>query len=123
MYSFPEPPYLLLIVGLLASLASGTAFDAVLKQSVREWSKNRSTYTLANVRGTQLLVPFLGIAGGCCFFLSAGMEIFGLPTFLAYGIAVPLTIGITWLVWWQLGKILAELEQGGSQALDLDLPG
>jgi uncharacterized protein (DUF2062 family) len=120
VYSFPEPPYLLLVVGLLASLASGTAFDAVLKQSVREWAKNRSTRTLANMRGAQLLVPFLGIAGGCCFFLSSGMEIFGLPSFLAYGIAVPLTIAISWLVWWQLGKILAQLDQGGSQALDLD---
>jgi hypothetical protein len=31
-----------------------------------------------------------------------------------------LSIFTSWLVWSQLGKILIQLEQGGSQALDLD---
>lgn len=119
-YFFPQPPYFLLVAGLLASLASGLAFQAVLKQSVKEWSENRSTRTLANMRGMKLLTPFLGIAGGSCFFLSAGVEIFGLPAKIAYGISIPLTVFVSWLVWWQLGKILVQLEQGGSAALDLD---
>jgi hypothetical protein len=120
MYSFPEPPYFLLIVGLLASFACGTAFDAVLKQSVKSWSKSRSTRDLAKLRGLQLLLPFLGIAGGVCVFLSSGMEIFGIPANLAYAIALPLTILIAWLIWFQLGKILIQLQEGGSKALDLD---
>lgn len=120
MYYFPEPPYVLLIAGLLISLTSGAAFDAVLKQSVRDWSKNRSTRRLATMRGIQLFFPFVGIALGACVFLSAGMEVFGFPSKLAYAIALPLTVFIGWLVWWQLGKILAELDRGGSAALDLD---
>jgi uncharacterized protein (DUF2062 family) len=119
-YLFPQPPYLLLVAGLLASIASGLAFEAVLKQSVKEWSANRSTRSLAKMRGLALFTPFLGMAGGSFFFLAAGVEIFGFPTQLAYAIALPLTIGTTWLVWWQLGKILTQLEQGGSAALDLD---
>lgn len=119
-YLFPQPPYLLLVAALVASLASGLAFQAVLKQSVKEWSENRSTRTLANMRGWSLLTPFLGMAGGSCFFLAAGVEIFGLPTKFAYAVSIPLTIFIAWLVWWQLGKILVQLEQGGSAALDLD---
>jgi formate hydrogenlyase subunit 3/multisubunit Na+/H+ antiporter MnhD subunit len=120
VYSFPEPPYFLLVAGLLASLASGAAFEAVLKLSVKEWSKNRSTRSLANMRGLQLFLPFIGIAGGACVFLSSGMEIFGFTSKLAYLISFPLTAFIAWLVWWQLGKILVQLDQGGSQALDLD---
>ena len=119
-YLFPQPPYLLLVASLLASLASGLAFQAVLKNSVKEWSQNRSTRTLANMRGWNLLTPFLGMAGGSCLFLSSGVEIFGLPTKFAYAVSVPLTIFIAWLVWWQLGKILVQLEEGGSAALDLD---
>lgn len=119
-YLFPQPPYLLLIAGLLASIASGLAFSAVLKQSVKEWSENRSTRSLARMRGSALFIPFLGIAGGSFFFLGAGVEIFGFPSQLAYAIALPLTIGTAWLVWWQLGKILTQLDQGGSAALDLD---
>lgn len=120
MYSFPEPPYFLLFAGLFASLTSGLAFESVLKQSVQMWSKNRSTRILANLQGWQLFLPFLGIAIGSCIFLSSGMEIFGFPGQLAYLISLPLTAGTAGLVWSQLGKILVQLEQGGSQALDLD---
>lgn len=119
-YFYSQPPYLLLVAGLLASIASGLAFEAVLKQSVKEWSENRSTRSLAKMRGMSLFIPFLGMAGGAFFFLSAGVEIFGIPTKFAYGVSLPLTIGTAWLVWWQLGKILTQLERGGSAALDLD---
>ena len=121
MYYLSNPPYLLLIAGLLASLASGAAFEAVLKQSVSQWQKNRTTQSLDAMKGWQLLTPFLGMAGGVCFFLSAGMEVFGIPFKLALGVALPLTIFISWLIWSQLGKILVQLQEGGSQALDLDI--
>jgi hypothetical protein len=118
-YSF-EPPYFLLLASLLVSLASGVAFEAVLKQSVRDWQKNRSTRTLEGLRGMQLFVPFVGIAAGAAVFLAAGVEIFGLPTRFAYALSIPMTLLIGWLVWTQLGKILTQLQEGGSKALDLD---
>jgi hypothetical protein len=120
VYSFPEPPYFLLIFGLFAGLTSGAAFEATLKQKVREWSKNRSTRTLAQMKGVQLQMPFLGIGAGICVFLAAGLEIFGFPWWLSYSISLPLTLFISLLVWSQLGKLLNQLEQGGSKALDLD---
>lgn len=120
MYYFPEPPYFLLLAGLLAGVTSGLAFEATLKQSVKEWSKNRSTRILANLQGSQLLLPFLGMAGGVCIFLASGLEIFGFPKLLTYAIALPLTVATAWLVWSQLGKLLIQLERGGSKALDLD---
>lgn len=120
MSTFSEPPYLLLVAGLLASLASGTAFEVTLRQSVREWSQTRSTRILSNLQGTQLLVPFLGISGGSCVFLASGLIIFGLPTGLSYILSSVLTIATALLIWFQLGRLLLMLEQGGSQALDLD---
>lgn len=119
MYYYPDPPYVLLIAGLLASIASGMAFEATLKQGVQAWSKNRSTRTLANLQGTQLLIPFLGMSGGVLFFLASGMEIFGFATKISYIFALPLTLLTSLLVWSQLGKILIQLERGGSKALDL----
>lgn len=120
MYNFPEPPYFLLFAGLFAGMTCGAAFEATLKQKVQEWSKNRSTRTLAQMKGLQLLIPFLGIAGGICVFLAAGLEIFGFPTWLSYSISLPLTVLIGVLVWLQLSKLLDQLERGGSKALDLD---
>ncbi|HEY9798278.1 MAG TPA: hypothetical protein V6D30_21780 [Leptolyngbyaceae cyanobacterium] len=120
MYNFPEPPYFLLVAGLFAGMTSGVAFEATLKQKVQEWSKHRSTRTLAQMKGFQLLVPFLGIAAGICVFLAAGLEIFGFPSWLSYFISLPLTVLIAFLVWSQLARLLAQLERGGSKALDLD---
>lgn len=115
-----EPPYFLLVAGLVASLASGLAFEATLKQLVQEWAARRSTRTLANMRGTALRLPYLGMCIGTCVFLASGVQIFGFTPKIAYLIALPLTILTALLVWSQLGKILIQLEQGGSKALDLD---
>lgn len=120
VYYFPEPPYFLMTAGLLAGMASGLAFEATLKEAVQLWSKNRSSRTLSNLKGLQLQLPFLGMAGGICVFLASGMEIFGFPKLLSYVLALPLTLLTGWLVWTQLGKLLIELQRGGSQALDLD---
>ncbi|MGB7443062.1 MAG: hypothetical protein WA919_18510 [Coleofasciculaceae cyanobacterium] len=120
MYYLLEPPYFLLVFGLFAGITCGAAFEASLKQKVAEWSKNRSTGTLAQIQGIQLLLPFLGISVGICFFLSAGLEIFGFPAFLSYGISIFLTLFTSFLVWSQLSKVLLMLERGGSKALDLD---
>ena len=120
MYSFPDPPYFLLFAGLFVGLTCGVAFEAILKQKVQEWSKNRSTRTLAQKKGFQLLIPFLGIAVGICVCLSAGLEVFGLPAVLSYFASISLTIFTAFLVWSQLGKLLLQLERGGSKAIDLD---
>ena len=127
MYYSLEPPYFLLIAGLLASLTSGAAFAATLKQIVQKWSSDRDgattegvSKTVARLSTEQLLVPFLGISAGVCIFLSAGLEIFGFPTWLSYAVSVPLTILIGLLIWLQLGSMMAFVEQRGFQALDLD---
>jgi hypothetical protein len=119
-YYSMDPPYLLLAGGLIASILSGLAFQATLRELLWDWQANRSTRNLSEMRGWKLLTPFLGMAGGSIFFLAAGVEVFGLPAKLAYAIAVPMTIFIGRLVWWQLGKVLQQLEEGGSAALDLD---
>lgn len=120
MYIVYQPPYFLFVAGLLASLASGIAFNAVLQESTRDWNQHRSSRYLAHLRGPQLLIPFAGIAFGSCLFLASGMQIFGFPARFAYAVALPLTIFTGWLVWYQLGKILNQIVEGGSKALDLD---
>jgi hypothetical protein len=117
---FHEPPYLLLIAGLLAGLTSGRAFEVTLRQAIQEWSQTKSTRTLQQLQGTSLRIPFLGICAGICTFLASGLSIYGIPNRFSYMLAVPLTIGTGVLVWTQLRKLLEMLQQGGSQAIDLD---
>jgi hypothetical protein len=120
MFYYPPPPYFLLVVGLFAGITSGFAFSQTLKFLVNEWKNDPARFPLTAIRGLSLLIPFLGICGGICFFLSAGVQIFGFSPKAGYAIAIPLTLLTGRLVWWQLGKVLSQLEQGGSAALDLD---
>ena len=120
MFLIQDPPYFLLVAGMLAGLTSGLAFEATLKELVQEWARTRSSRMLSNLQGVQVQLPFLGICIGVCVFLGSGLEIFGFPTWLSYAISVPLTIFMGLLVWFQLGKLLVQLDKGGSRALDLD---
>ncbi|QQE65918.1 hypothetical protein GFS31_26100 [Leptolyngbya sp. BL0902] len=118
MYS--QPPYILLLAGFLAAVTSGYAFSTTLQQSVGDWNRNRSTRILATLRGPQLKIPFFGICAGVCVFLASGIELFGFSGKVAYAMGAPMTLLSGLLIWSQLGKILAMIEEGGSKALDLD---
>ena len=119
-YYLPEPPYVLLVIGLFVSITSGAAFEATLKQQVNEWIKSPYDPSIDKLKSLSLQVPFLGICGGICVFLAAGLEVFSISRWIAYAVALPLTLFIGYLVWSQLGKLLKLLHQGGSKALDLD---
>jgi hypothetical protein len=119
-YFSQDPPYFILFAGLFAGIACGAAFEGALRQNVKAWSVDRANINLATSDDTAIKLPFLGICVGIVFFLSAGLEIFGFPPSLAYGLSIPLTILIAGLVWIQLRVVFKQLDRGGSPALDLD---
>ncbi|MBW4683615.1 MAG: hypothetical protein KME40_00650 [Komarekiella atlantica HA4396-MV6] len=121
MYYFPlQPPYFLLLVGFLAALTSGLALSGTLKVIVQKWSSDRTETTKPSSSLKQLFVPFIGITGGVCLFLSSGLEIFGFPSLLALGVGLPVSLLTCLLVWLQLGSMLTFAERRGMQSLDLD---
>lgn len=120
MAFYSEPPYFLLIAGLLVGITSGFAFKATLEQLVRKWSRDRSINLTEEINRLELLLPFFGIGIGICVFLASGLQIFTFPIDIAYIFSLPLTLLTSSLVWWQLGKLLEQLMRGGSEALDLD---
>lgn len=121
MYYFPEqPPYFLLIVGFLIALTSGLALSGTLKVIVQNWSSERAENTQPRSSLKQLLVPFIGITGGTCLFMSSGLEIFGFPSSLALGVGLPISLFTCLLVWLQLGSMMTFIQREGMQSLDLD---
>jgi len=123
MYSslFAEPPYLLLLFGILISVTCGSAFEKVLKQNVQQWYRsNQSEAQTKSVQTLALFVPFLGICGGIFAFLAGGLQIVINNWPISSAIALPLRAVTGRLVWSQLSKLLLKLQEGGSAALDLD---
>ncbi|WP_375513152.1 hypothetical protein [uncultured Nostoc sp.] len=129
MYYFPlQPPYFLLLVGFMTALTSGLALSGTLKVIVQKWPSDaygnpsgvRTENTKPRSSLKQLLVPFIGITGGTCLFLSSGLEIFGFPSSLALGVGLPISLFTCLLVWLQLGSMMTFIEREGMQSLDLD---
>lgn len=112
MYNLPQPPYFLIVAGLLISLSSGVVFAKLIKQLVQEWSTNRSTSTIVSMRGLTLQLPYIGIASGALIFLSSSLQLFGFTRLVAYSICLPLTIATGLVIWLQLSKILDKMEHG-----------
>ncbi len=119
-YLIPQPPYLLLVVGLLTGITSGLAFEATLKKELKIWSTHRAERKATDIQNPNLLFPFLGICIGVCVFLASGLNIFSLGSWLAYSFSIPVTIIIAGLIWRQLSSLLRQLQRGGSKAIDLD---
>jgi len=121
-YYFPtDPPYFLCIASLLAGLACGKSFEMTLRNLVLAWSDHHSSAVMLSLKGVEIQVPYLGMGISIGVFMACGLEIFGFPTGLAYSVALPITVGIAYFVWRQLGNLLVELERGGSAAMDLDI--
>ncbi len=119
-YYLPQPPYLLILVGLFISLTCGLAFKAILEQKVRKGLQTPSLSILDEMQGIEFKLPFLGTCLGIWIFLATGLEIFSITPWFSYGVSLITTIFIAALIWTQLGKLLVEFQKGGSKALDLD---
>lgn len=117
---YPDPPYVLMIAGFLAAIATGSAFSASLQQSTQAWAKNPAAGSLEEIRNFPLQITYLGICLGVWVGLASGIQIFGFSAQAAYALGGIMTALMAWLVWRQLGVILAQIQQGGSKALDLD---
>jgi hypothetical protein len=120
-YYFPsDPPYFLFAISLVAGLACGRSFEVTLRNLVSLWSSSKSSRTMLELKSASIKVPYIGMTISIAVFMSTGLEVFGFPTVFGYIVAIPLTVGIAFLVWRQLGQMLIELNRGGSAALDLD---
>ncbi len=121
MYYYPlHPPYFLLAVGLFIALTSGAALSGTLNLIMQKLQLNSVEKLGSGFWIKKLFVPFIGIAGGVCLFLTSGFQIFGFPPFLAYIIGVTVSLLTSVLVWLQLGSMLAFIERQGTTSLDLD---
>ncbi len=121
MYYLPQPPLGLLFFGFFIGITCGLAFDATLKQQVKQWQKDVQKSKPTDLsQMSRFLLPFFGICVGICVFLAAGLEIFLYNRAISFGLAGPLTLLTAGLVWSQLKKLIVQLLEGGSKSLDLD---
>lgn len=118
-YYIPQPPFILVGLGLFIALTSGFAFQGVLKAKARGIVANQEDIR-KQLAVIELQLPLFGIAMGMSIFLASGLEVFFVPAWFAYSLSLPLTIGTVGLLWKQLNRVLGILREGGSEALEMD---
>ncbi|MEB3224240.1 MAG: hypothetical protein VKJ86_00370 [Synechococcus sp.] len=118
-YYIPQPPLILVGLGLFIALASGVAFQGALKATARQIVANQEDIR-KQLAVIELQLPLFGIAMGMSVFLASGLEVFFVPAWFAYSLSLPLTIGTVGLLWKQLNRVLTILREGGSEALEMD---
>ena len=121
MYYYPQPPFLICLLGLFVGVTCGLAFQTMLKQKLAKWSAEGSNQNLAQLDSGALQITYLGICLGVWIFLFGGLGLFSINWIIALGLSLPLTIFATSLMWTQLIQVLMQIQEGGSQALDLDI--
>ncbi|TVP56093.1 MAG: hypothetical protein EA343_24490 [Nodularia sp. (in: Bacteria)] len=106
LFKFPDPPYFLLLIGLLISLLCGLPFAITLQKRVQDWIENHSPTTLPRWAKLQLLFPFIGTAIGISIAFASMLEIFGLPTLPSYLISLLTTTLVALWAWSEIGNLL-----------------
>ncbi len=108
LFRFSQPPYFLLVIGLLISLSCALPFALMLRQLIEYWNKYHSQEAFTRWRKLQLLTPFLGTLVGACIASASTLEIFGFATSASYLVALLVTSVIGILVWLLIGRILSK---------------
>jgi hypothetical protein len=105
--SRPEPPYILLVAGLLITLTCMLPLTIMIRERMHYWSENLSPDTLSSEGRLQLIFPFLGTVGGVCLVLIAVLEVLGLPVLPAILLSLLSMLLSGYFAWLQLGTMLS----------------
>lgn len=120
MYYFPQPPILVVLIGLFIALTFGSVFQNLIEEKLAIWSKNPEQTGAYQLEGSGLEFSYWGIGLGVWVFLGGGFLIFGFGIIPSYGVALPITLLTSSLIWAQLSDVFQQLKQGGIKAIDLD---
>ncbi len=113
-----QGPFFLLFAGVFMGVTSGIAFAKTFKGLVGAWLQTEERDPEA-LLGSQLWVPYVGMALGACCFLGATLQVFTFSAKIAFLLSGTVTVGGAIAVWWQLGIILRQIQRGGVGAIDL----
>lgn len=123
MYYSPQPPFLVVVIGVFIAVTFGTAFQRLLEQKLRDSYRNvkqESSFKIDRAADPAIAVTYAGICLGTWVFLGGGLLVLGFGIIPSYGVSLLLTLFTSALVWDQINDVLVQLKEGGSQALELD---
>lgn len=119
--TFVNPPvYTMIMVSNFFAICFGFIFKDMLEYQVAKWDSNSQSQENINYKTPNIVIAYLGLCLCLTLFVGASISVFGLFSWLAYGLATVVVALPALLVWVQLGSMLSLLVIGGSEAVDID---
>ena len=116
--SLTNPPYVLAGLGLGISILCGLTFAKLVQNRLEGWKQDRlALLPLANI---ETLMPYGGVVVGVTLFIGASLQVFGFASGAALLVALVLSLLTAGALWFQLERLMAQVEAGTFSAVDFD---
>ncbi|BBL86521.1 hypothetical protein PMYN1_Chma716 (chromatophore) [Paulinella micropora] len=116
--SFSQPPYFLVILGVIIGIICGATFAKQIEYRLNQWKKYN--LSLLPLRTVQLHLSYTGILLGTILFISGSLQIFGLQYDTAFFVGLCLSLVTGGALWVQLEQFMKQVENGEFKVVDFD---
>ena len=116
--SLTNPPYVVAGLGLAISLLCGLTFAKMVQNRLEGWKQDR--LALLPLTNIETLMPYGGVVIGVTLFIGASLQVFGFASGAALLVAFVLSLLTAGALWFQLERLMAQVEAGTFSAVDFD---
>lgn len=116
--SLQNPPYVVAGIGLAISLLCGLTFARMIQNRLEGWKQDR--LALLPIANIETLMPYAGVVIGVTLFIGASLQVFGFASGAALLVAFVLSLLTAGALWFQLERLMAQVEAGTFSAVDFD---
>lgn len=113
-----QPPYALIGIGFLIALLCGLTFARQIQERLDLWQQDR--LPLLPLARPNIVIPYAGVLLGTTLFVGSGLQVFGFAAGSSLLVALLLTLLTGAGLWYQLGRLMEQVERGNFAAVDFD---
>ena len=114
----PQPPYLLVGIGLAIAIICGFTFSRLIQDRLDRWKQDR--LKMLPLRTTETSLSYSGILLGVTLFIGGSLQVFGFAPGVSMLVSLLLSLATGQALWVQLEGLMRQVEGGKFRAVDFD---
>ena len=116
--TLPQPPYLLVGLGLVIAMVCGFTFSRLIQDRLDKWRQDR--LTMLPLRNTETSLSYAATLLGVTLFIGGSLQVFGFAPGVAVLVSLLLSLATGGALWVQLEGLMRQVESGNFRAVDFD---
>ena len=114
----PQPPYLLVGIGLAIAIICGFTFSRLIQDRLDRWKQDR--LKMLPLRTIETSLSYSGILLGVTLFIGGSLQVFGFAPGVSMLVSLLLSLATGQALWVQLEGLMRQVEGGKFRAVDFD---